>query len=361
VWTPEKLVQPGDSWLWADLDAAGAVTQAADPTIPGAGWAGGANWAGAGLGPYTHTAGATTALSNAVLTVGIRYLVRFTVSGRTAGSVSFYAGATAGAARSTNATFTEELTCTTSTGLSFVPSNDFDGAVTVVYAIALSANLVTCKGTLGNLVQAVPANMPWSSDADAPTSVPVNGKRVVYFGGENDIIASNQPAASWKMWNQPGKACSYVGVVKDNSGSWYHGIFKTSNTYATTEMGMILAIHGDMQNIGVYFSKNVAPTGQQVILSAAGAFAAGAHRVVEVYKTASDTISVLVDGTTVINAVALTNLQDLNPTTTNVIGGASPVKEYWNGPMGQQFFIDRELSADEKTDLRAYLKTCYAI
>ena len=203
AWTPEKLVQPGDSWLWADLDAAGAVTLATQPTIPGAGWSG-ANWAGSGLGPYTHTAGATTSLTNAVLTVGLRYLVTYTVTGRSAGTVTLYAGATAGTARSTNATFVEELTCTTSTGLTFTPSSDFDGSVTVVSAEALSVAQVTCSGSLGNIAQATPANMQWLSDADAPTSVRVNGRDVLYFDGVADYAAGSGAASEYAFHKADG-------------------------------------------------------------------------------------------------------------------------------------------------------------
>jgi hypothetical protein len=187
AWTPASL---GGDYLWADLDAAGAVTLATQPTIPGAGWSG-ANWAGSGLGPYTHTAGATTSLTNAVLTVGLRYLVTYTVTGRSAGTVTLYAGATAGTARST-----EELTCTTSTGLTFTPSSDFDGAVTVVSAEALSVAQVTCSGSLGNIAQATPANQPWLSDADAPTSVRVNGRDVLYFDGTADHLVSSGAAST---------------------------------------------------------------------------------------------------------------------------------------------------------------------
>lgn len=160
-WTPASELGANGLWLVGDE----GVTLAAQPVYPGAGWAG-ASWAGSGLGPYTHTAGAATALGNAILTVGLRYQTVFTVSGRTAGTVTYYAGTTAGTARSTNATFTEDLTCATNTTHSFVPSADFDGVVTIVSVTAISATVWTPKAATGSLAgstlaQATPANMPW--------------------------------------------------------------------------------------------------------------------------------------------------------------------------------------------------------
>ena len=95
--------------------------------------ASGTNWALA-TGAWTHTAGSTTPLSIAsVLTLTNRYLVTYSVTGRTAGSVTARAGSsgTGGTANTTNASFKEELTCAGSTYIQFVPTTDFNGVVTV--------------------------------------------------------------------------------------------------------------------------------------------------------------------------------------------------------------------------------------
>ena len=162
-------------WSLADaLGANGVFLQAdtglglvADPALAGD-WAG-AEWAGSGLGPYTHTAGVghTDPLTRNILTVGLRYETVFTVSGRTAGSVTWMCGATAGTARSTNATFTEDLTCTTTTAHAFVPSADFDGVVTVVRVTTLSVTSWTPKAATGHWVgqtftRLVPTQMPFA-------------------------------------------------------------------------------------------------------------------------------------------------------------------------------------------------------
>jgi hypothetical protein len=162
LWTPAKALGANGIWLVGDT----GLGLVADPALAGD-WAG-ADWAGSGLGPYTHTAGVghTDPLTRNILTVGLRYETVFTVSGRTAGSVTWMCGATAGTARSTNATFTEDLTCATNTAHSFVPTADFDGVVTVVRVTTLSITSHTPKAATGTLagskmVQATAANMPW--------------------------------------------------------------------------------------------------------------------------------------------------------------------------------------------------------
>lgn len=163
IWTPASLPSLAAWYEAVDVPATLVRATQASPT----GWAG-ANWAGSGLGPYTHTAGDTTALAHAALIiVGNRCQTIFTVSGRTAGSVTFYAGTTAGTARSTNATFTEDLTVAGNTTHSFVPSADFDGVVTVVAVYNLSRTEWRPKaGSLGgSLAQATAAKQPWFDSA----------------------------------------------------------------------------------------------------------------------------------------------------------------------------------------------------
>lgn len=111
-----------------------------DPTK----WSG-ANWTVAAAGA-THTAGAVTALTGTIhadrpLIVGKRYAVVMKVSGRTAGSVTPYLGTQAGTARSTNDTFIEVITVAGSSGISAVPTNDFDGKVEILMPYGRSPKL----------------------------------------------------------------------------------------------------------------------------------------------------------------------------------------------------------------------------
>lgn len=110
------------------------------------GWSG-ANWAwnAANGGEALHTAGATTALSSADNVVsGQSYLVTYTVHYGAAGDVTMSVGGLTDAARSTSNTFTYYGTATATTPIAFTPSNDFDGAVTLVSVQAMGPALTSC-------------------------------------------------------------------------------------------------------------------------------------------------------------------------------------------------------------------------
>ena len=97
-------------------------------------WTLGANWAVAS-NKATHTAGSTAVLSqdmgSAIKTR--RCFLTFTVTGRTAGSVTPAIGGTSGTAVSSNTTSIQEIISGSSDQLlTFTPSSDFDGAVSAV-------------------------------------------------------------------------------------------------------------------------------------------------------------------------------------------------------------------------------------
>lgn len=111
-------------------------------------WTWGANWSHDQTNLNAlHGAGDTAALSQDVSALaGYSYKVVFTVSGRTAGSVTVSLGGATGAARSTNATFTEYLTASSTAALAFTPTVDFDGAIDSVSVKKLT---VTTAWTFG--------------------------------------------------------------------------------------------------------------------------------------------------------------------------------------------------------------------
>lgn len=95
--------------------------------------ASGTNWALVS-GAWTHTAGSAVDLVlPSIVTIGQRYLARYTITGRTAGSVTAKAGSsgTGGATNAANGTFAEEGICVGSTSFIFTPSSDFNGTVTI--------------------------------------------------------------------------------------------------------------------------------------------------------------------------------------------------------------------------------------
>jgi hypothetical protein len=103
------------------------------------GWTLGANWA-YGSNKVTHTAGATAVVSQSnVITAGIYHYYSFTVSGRTAGTVTFSGGGgTLSVAVSSNTTVTGYFLGGTGGHLTITPTTDFDGAIDSLSLIRLS-------------------------------------------------------------------------------------------------------------------------------------------------------------------------------------------------------------------------------
>lgn len=93
-------------------------------------WTKGAGWT-IGSGTASHAAGTASELSQDIsAATGTGYYLTFTVSGRTAGSVTADIGGTDGTARSTNATFSETIHCgSDDTAIAFTATSDFDGDI----------------------------------------------------------------------------------------------------------------------------------------------------------------------------------------------------------------------------------------
>ncbi len=95
------------------------------------GWTLNANWA-YGSSLFTHTTGSTATLTQALagaVVIGKLYKIIYTVSGRTAGTITPSLGVSL-SAQSTNATFTQ-VVIATGTTLTFTPSSTFDGSISV--------------------------------------------------------------------------------------------------------------------------------------------------------------------------------------------------------------------------------------
>ncbi len=115
------------------IDFDGAIDEVSVKRLtPDSIWTWGTNWAQNVVDENAvHTAGATAALSQAIdVTAGLTYEVVFTVSSRSAGSVTPYIGTAAGSAVSTNTTSTQRIVAAGSTlTLSFVPTSAFNGKI----------------------------------------------------------------------------------------------------------------------------------------------------------------------------------------------------------------------------------------
>jgi hypothetical protein len=116
----------------------GSFTENATGWTLGTGWSYGSN-------KVTHTSGTTTVVPNPALTVTATkiYVVTYTVSGRTTGSVTVSIGGVDGTARSTNGTFSQNITATGTGNLTFTPTTGFDGSIDEI-----SVNLYNNNGAL---------------------------------------------------------------------------------------------------------------------------------------------------------------------------------------------------------------------
>ncbi len=94
-------------------------------------WTKGAGWT-IGSGKATHAGGAGDLSQLATLALTSYYEIIYTVTGRSAGTITPKAGTAAGTAQSTNDTFEERLTCAGNTNLVFSANAAFDGSVDVV-------------------------------------------------------------------------------------------------------------------------------------------------------------------------------------------------------------------------------------
>ncbi|MFA5053116.1 MAG: hypothetical protein WC565_03595 [Parcubacteria group bacterium] len=205
---PESLLV-GHDGLYMDLDAASAVTYGTQPLLINGdfldgttGWTTDPGWTISG-GKAIHSPSINGGYLKhnpptlQTCLVGNRYSWEWSLVHNGGGTgVSFFNFGTFTTPRLVTGTYQEEAT--NSNGNFFI----FAGKAVEAYVEYvrnlrnLSVNAITCKGTLGNLTQATPANQPWLSDADAPTSVLVNGKNVLYFDGTADYLASSEAAGA---------------------------------------------------------------------------------------------------------------------------------------------------------------------
>jgi hypothetical protein len=124
-------------------------------------WVKGSGWAISG-GVAAHTATNDEPLSQRdVLTAGKTYRVQYTISGRTAGSISVILGddgsysGTGDNVRSADGTYVEDLVAAAGGDLFFVPSSDFDGDIDDVSCVLMEpdpVNYIRWRGVNPQLI-----------------------------------------------------------------------------------------------------------------------------------------------------------------------------------------------------------------
>jgi hypothetical protein len=130
------------------------ATEGADSVLNGdfasdlSDWTAGAGWSWS-AGTALHTAGNVATLYPAVSlapTAGNSYKIAFTVSGRTAGSITMTFGGVLGTVRDADGTYTAYVVASSTGNLIFTPTTDFDGALDDVSVKLISNGTCTVEG-----------------------------------------------------------------------------------------------------------------------------------------------------------------------------------------------------------------------
>ena len=119
----------------------------------------GTNWTGTGFSTgYTHTTGSTATLTSTLAAVvGNLYQIAYTITGRTAGSVSIdFGGATTSGITATGSTGPKATTTGT---VVITPTTDFDGTLVLsIKIISVSSAITTWKNSSGTNVNELRTN-----------------------------------------------------------------------------------------------------------------------------------------------------------------------------------------------------------
>lgn len=201
--------------------------------LDGTGWTS-AGWTGA-FNAFTHTPGNTSALSRAIagIAAGQFYQVVITITGSTAGSLTFSIGgqtvtSTDGTSITGNASFRAAPQTLTSGGLIITPTTNFDGAVSlsVTRVTAAAASAYVLKDSSGT-VSALISNI-LSSRNNLAISGPsglagyLGGGSLSYAttGTYNTAFGPNAPLAS----NTTGTYNTAIGggALRLNTTGWYN-------------------------------------------------------------------------------------------------------------------------------------------
>ena len=369
VWTPEKLVQPGDSWLWADLDAAGAVERNTQPAIVNtgfddvSGWSfTGAGWA-IGGGVATHTPGSAGSVIQNALVIGNRYTYGWQIQTITDGTITPYVGIGAPqTAKSAAGSYSVEATCSVDTYVYFLASAASDAVIDncATNATNLSVKTVTCKGNLGNLTQATAANMPWDSDVDAPTSVLVNGKRVVYSDGAADHCVSSGAASTHPYHKAAG--FTYVEVVRPDTAAAGTDTLVDSCNATGTNVGITVEYDATNQQVVVKVA-NADGGGTFVVNQASGAGTvpkAGWTRVAVSWSQAAGVI-IRTDENAPVTAASVGAASAADATATLQYGRTSGGANFYFGGRAGMLIKTGAATSDQLGQWLEWAKTEYAL
>ena len=199
------------------------------------GWTVGANWSTAS-GGAAHTAGATEAISQTVaVTNGVTYVLNFSESGDTAGSITFTYGAQIGRTREYWDTTTDTFTANTTGNIVFsiTPTTTYNGTIdNIVLApiTAPSASRITLKNSAGGTGMEIrPGGQGLLNSFIGSSAGYANTT-----GGSNSFIGSSAGYA-----NTTGNYNSFIGssAGRANTTGNYNSFIGSSAGYSNTTGG----------------------------------------------------------------------------------------------------------------------------
>ena len=177
-------------------------------------WTWGAGWTYYALLKLArHLVDGTAALEQDVGAVATRvYRVKFTLTSRTAGTVTPYIGGVAGTSRNANGTYTEDITATGTGNLQIVPSNDFRGRIDNVYVYEVtSSKEIFLPGHVGSVFR-IRHTTTWGRVRinSVTDSLNASGTVLETLGGVG--VSSGYMESSWSDVN------GYPKIVNFNEG-----------------------------------------------------------------------------------------------------------------------------------------------
>ena len=245
----------------------------------------GTNWTLAGgatnlnVGGYTHTVGSTTALTTSLAAVvGTYYQITYTITGRTAGSITIAYG---GASKPDNQSSDFGPLASSTAVLTITPSTDFDGTVVIsIKSIGTSSASSTFSTSTGATALEIRA-----SNITSNIFIGNNAGRRVTTGSNNVFIGQSSGTN-----NTTGVLNTFIGTSTGNSNTtggynsflgYLAGTTNTtgsSNTFIGTNAGQSNTTGGNNSFFGVSAgSSNITGTFNTFLGNSAGQYSNGSY------------------------------------------------------------------------------------
>jgi hypothetical protein len=227
-----------------------------------------------------------------------------------------------------------------------------------IFCRNISVASITCKGSLGNLGQATPASMPWLSDVDAPKSVLVNGKNVLYFDGAAGHAVSSGAASTHPYHKAAGFTFTTAYYI-DAAAAGTDTLLDTCNA-AAANVG--ITIEYDATNTQIVVKVANGSGGFEVEkATGAASVAKGAWHVVTISWSQAGGVRILVNAAAAVTAASGGAASAADATATLQVGRTSGGANFLHGALGSPLIRVGAVSDTDLAKLHAYMRAYYAI